>query len=34
MPYADFKTEVINDMQKGTSVQLDDLKKMYVLASR
>jgi hypothetical protein len=32
--YAEFKVEVINDMQKGKSALLDDLNKMFVLASR
>jgi hypothetical protein len=32
--YAEFKVEVVNDMQKGSSVTLDDLNKMYVVASR
>jgi hypothetical protein len=32
--YAEFKAEVVNDMQKGSSVSLDDLNKMYVVASR
>jgi len=32
--YAEFKAEVVNDIQKGSSVSLDDLKKMYVVASR
>jgi hypothetical protein len=32
--YGDFKAEVVNDMQKGLAVDLDDLNKMYVLASR
>jgi len=31
---AEFKVEIINDMQKGTKLDLDDLNKMYVLASR
>jgi hypothetical protein len=31
---AEFKAEVVNDMQKGSSVSLDDLNKMYVIASR
>jgi len=32
--YAEFKAEIMNDMQKGTTLNLDDLNKMYVLASR
>jgi hypothetical protein len=33
--YADFKAEIVNNMQKGTlRTQLDDLNKMYTLASR
>ena len=32
--YGEFKAEVVNDMQKGLSINLDDLNKMYVLASR
>jgi hypothetical protein len=32
--YAIFKAEVVNNMQKGSSVSLDDLNKMYVVASR
>jgi hypothetical protein len=32
--YAEFKVEVVNDVQKGSSVSLDDLNKMYVVASR
>jgi hypothetical protein len=34
--YADFKVEIVNDMQKGTltSAQIGDLNKMYILASR
>jgi len=32
--YAEFKAEVIDDMQKGSSISLDDLNKMYVVASR
>jgi len=33
--YADFKAEIVNDMQKGTlTTQIDDLNKMYILASR
>jgi len=32
--YAEFKAEVINDMKKGSVVCLDDLNKMYVVASR
>ncbi len=32
--YAEFKAEVVNDMQKGMSALLDDLNKMFVLASR
>lgn len=32
--YGDFKAEVVNDVQKGLAVDLDDLNKMYVLASR
>jgi hypothetical protein len=32
--YGDCKAEVVNDMQKGLAVDLDDLNKMYVLASR
>ena len=32
--YAEFKAEVINNIQKGSSVSLDDLNKMYVVASR
>jgi len=33
-PYAKFKAEVVNDMQKGSSDSLDNLNKMYVVASR
>jgi hypothetical protein len=32
--YAEFKADVVNDMQKGSSVILDDANKMYVVASR
>jgi len=33
--YADFKAEIINNLQKGTlTTQVDDLNKMYILASR
>jgi hypothetical protein len=33
--YAEFKVEIINDLQKGTLTnQIDDLNKMYILASR
>ena len=32
--YTEFKAEVVNDMQKGSSVSLDDLNKLYVVASR
>jgi len=33
--YAEFKAEIVNDMQKGMlTTQIDDLNKMYVLASR
>jgi len=33
--YAEFKAEIVNDMQKGTlTTQIDDLNKMYILASR
>jgi hypothetical protein len=33
--YAEFKVEIVNDLQKGTLTnQIDDLNKMYVLASR
>jgi hypothetical protein len=32
--YGEFKAEVVNNMQKGLAVDLDDLNKMYVLASR
>jgi hypothetical protein len=34
--YADFKVEIVNDMQKGmlTSAQIGDLNKMYIFASR
>jgi hypothetical protein len=32
--YAEFKAEVVNDMQKGSSMTLDDLNKMYVVTSR
>jgi hypothetical protein len=32
--YAKFKVEIINVMQKGAKLDLDDLNKMYVLASR
>jgi hypothetical protein len=33
--YADFKAEIVNNMQKGTlTTQIDDLNKMYILASR
>jgi len=33
--YADFKAEIINDLQKGTlTTQVDDLNKIYILASR
>jgi hypothetical protein len=31
---AEFKAKVVNDMQKGTLASLDDLNKMFVLASR
>jgi hypothetical protein len=33
--YADFKAELVNDLQKGTLTnQIDDLNKIYILASR
>jgi hypothetical protein len=32
--YAEFKTEVVNDMKKGSIVSLDNLNKMHVVASR
>jgi hypothetical protein len=33
--YAEFKAEIVNDLQKGTlTTQIDDLNKMYILASR
>ena len=33
--YADFKAEIVNDLQKGTITnQVNDLNKMYILASR
>jgi hypothetical protein len=32
--YAEFKAEVVNDMQKGSSVSLDELSKVCVVASR
>ena len=33
--YAEFKAEIVNDLQKGTiSGQIVDLNKMYILASR
>jgi hypothetical protein len=32
--YVEFKAEIVNDMQKGATSNLDDLNKMYVLASR
>jgi hypothetical protein len=32
--YCKFKVEVVNDMQKGLAVNLDDLNKMYMLLSR
>jgi hypothetical protein len=32
--YGEFKAEVINNMQKGLAVDLNDLNKMYLLASR
>jgi hypothetical protein len=32
--YAEFKAEVINNMQKGSIVCLDDLNKMYMVTSR
>jgi hypothetical protein len=33
--YTEFKAEIVNDMQKGTlTTQIDDLNKMYILASR
>jgi len=32
--YAEFKVEIVNDLQKGTMVPVKDLNKMYILASR
>jgi hypothetical protein len=33
--YAELKAEIVNDLQKGTlTTQIDDLNKMYILASR
>jgi len=33
--YAEFKVEIVNDLQKGTlTPQIDDLNKIYILASR
>jgi len=33
--YAEFKAEIVNDLQKGTlTTQIDDLNKMYILAGR
>jgi hypothetical protein len=33
--YAEFKAEIVNDLQKGTlTTQISDLNKMYILASR
>jgi hypothetical protein len=32
--YAEFKAEIVNDLQKGTLTQIKDLNKMYILASR
>jgi hypothetical protein len=33
--YAEFKAEIVNDLQKGMlTTQIDDLNKMYILASR
>jgi len=32
--YAEFKVEIVNDLQKGTLLPIKDLNKMYILASR
>ena len=32
--YAEFKAEIVNDLQKGTLQKIADLNKMYILASR
>jgi hypothetical protein len=32
--YGEFKAEVVNDLQKSLSIDLNDLNKMYVLASQ
>jgi hypothetical protein len=32
--YTEFKVEIVNDLQKGTQLDVGDLNKMYVLASR
>jgi len=32
--YSEFKAEIINDMQKGTTLNLDDINKMHILTSR